>query len=53
MSVSFIKPLQFVNISFENTGLVTDEQNLLALGRPSIAPRIQPANLVQSGYAEI
>ena len=52
MSVSFIKPLQFVNISFENTGLVMDEQNLFAPGRPRVAPCIQPANHVQTGYAK-
>ena len=38
MSVSYIKSLQFVIISFTNTGLVTAVQNLFALGRPRVAP---------------
>ena len=52
MSISFIKSLQFVNISFENIGLVMDVQNLLAPGRPSVAHHIQPANHMQTGYAK-
>ncbi len=53
MSVSVIKALQFVIISYKNTGLVTDVKNLFALGQPRVAPCVHPANHLQTGYAEI
>ncbi len=39
-------------ISYVNTGLVTDVNNFFASGRPRVAPVIQPANHVQTGYAK-